>query len=390
MSLEPGAWSLEPAGSPLEKGSFAESAGLRYLTHLRVRDYFFQLDTVLYLSCIAPRNVWSQNSLLVFLVIVHRSMTQNMKRMPTQKSNDISTGLHKPDRDDEHLKLLDLVNTEGDSENDDLARPASKKARTNQALTSKPAEQVRRSERVRSQRKPRVEDIDLNGGKSAKKPSTRAKAVKALTPTKSVVFEHTTKSAELNLPLASSEVDMSDDCVQSSEPAESMISTKTNKSKLSLLDLPREIRQEIFTYLLPYTKPDEEEPSGVVWVKRSTTLLSVCKQLYDEYACFMYMKNTWCFTITSNNIYLRTWVQEHGKVTKLSGRLAKVKTQQLEYMRNVVIRIELSVLACEAFLTRMLIWDSCNLPQAQEPKCHWRSPSTSRSVRGKAFSGLPA
>jgi hypothetical protein len=313
--------------------------------------------------------------------------------MPTKKSNDISTGFQKPGRDDEHLKLLDQVNTEGDSENDDLARPASKKARTNQALTSKPVEQVRRSERVRSQCKPRGEDIDLNGGKSAKKPSTPAKAAKALTLTKSVVLEHTTKSAELNLPLASSEVevvDMSDDCVQSSEPVEPMISTNTNKSKLSLLDLPREIRQEIFTYLLPYTKPDEEEPSGVVWVKRSTTLLSVCKQLYDEYACFMYMKNTWCFTITSNNIYLRTWVQEHGKVTKLSSRLAKVKTQQLKYMRNVVIRIELSVLACEAFLTRMLIWDSCNLPQAQEPKCDWRSPSTSRGVRGKAFSGFPA
>lgn len=127
-----------------------------------------------------------------------------------------------------------------------------------------------------------------------------------------------------------------------SQPAELMLSSTHDESRYSLLDLPREIRQEIFGYLLPYTKPDDEEPSGVVWVKGSTTLLPVCRQLYGEYACFMYLKNTWCFTIARNTVYMRTWVQDNGKVTKLSGRLANVKTQLLEYMKNVVIRIELS------------------------------------------------
>lgn len=60
-----------------------------------------------------------------------------------------------------------------------------------------------------------------------------------------------------------------------------------------LLSLPLELRQKVYSYLLPYTNFNARSYSGgrTVWTPGTLTLLSVCKQLYDECAAVMYGEN---------------------------------------------------------------------------------------------------
>ncbi|KAK5134911.1 hypothetical protein LTR08_006001 [Meristemomyces frigidus] len=115
------------------------------------------------------------------------------------------------------------------------------------------------------------------------------------------------------------------------------------KAKFPLLRLPLELRQHIYSYLLPRTRelldtnpatnyararnspavqkpaakrlllPAGNAPSNVVWLRGATALLGVCQQLHDECAELLYGSNTFLLFLTFSGITFRfRWLLRSG------------------------------------------------------------------------------
>ena len=71
---------------------------------------------------------------------------------------------------------------------------------------------------------------------------------------------------------------------------------KKDSIRCPLLELPVELRAQIFSYILPYTI--NNGPSGVVWIKGCTALLACSSAIHDQAAQLMYERGCFLINIT--------------------------------------------------------------------------------------------
>lgn len=109
-----------------------------------------------------------------------------------------------------------------------------------------------------------------------------------------------------------------------------------------LLALPLELRQHIYSYLVPYTiMPDVNNPTWHVWVRRSVVLLRVCKQIHHEFKAVMHDNNTWTFD--SNSL---GWLISRPRMGKNGPEIWNGKHSEgmtPESFRRVVFNIDFGV-----------------------------------------------
>lgn len=86
-------------------------------------------------------------------------------------------------------------------------------------------------------------------------------------------------------------------------PEAAVNQTAKMPGRCSLLELPAELRSEIFQYVLPFTLVNS--PRAVCWIKGTTALLAVSSQLHDEAAYIMYSASIFVFDITRDVIFFR-------------------------------------------------------------------------------------
>ncbi|KAH9827329.1 hypothetical protein Tdes44962_MAKER02955 [Teratosphaeria destructans] len=152
------------------------------------------------------------------------------------------------------------------------------------------------------------------------------------------------------------------------------------KPRFPLLRLPIELRQEIFSYLLPRTKdflysnplasharnfaavqkrsqkgmvlpqaaPSSSRRAGlngssnVVWQRGNTKLLCVCRQIHDECADMIYGGNTFLLFVTYNEIVFRLqWLLPSGMAPSARKPFLDLLPQRyLRLIKRVTIHID--------------------------------------------------
>ena len=145
-------------------------------------------------------------------------------------------------------------------------------------------------------------------------------------------------------------------------------SPASNKPKFPLFRLPKELREEIFSYLLPRvhegrdparkprpTRLPSSRPflprsassytsgiSNVVWQRGDINLLCVCKQLHDECAELVYGRNTFLLFVTFAGINFRfRWLLPSGLATSRSVPFVElIPAKYLALIRKAVVQID--------------------------------------------------
>ncbi|TKA29024.1 hypothetical protein B0A50_03436 [Salinomyces thailandicus] len=153
------------------------------------------------------------------------------------------------------------------------------------------------------------------------------------------------------------------------------------KPKFPLLKLPLELRQEIWSYLLPRTRevgdtnplanharnfsavqkrvakgmtPPKPQPvstgtgasggamSNVVWQRGQVNLLCVCRQLHDECAEIMYSTNTFLLFLTFSGITFRyRWLLLSGAAPSRSYPFLELLPERyLRLIKRVVVHVD--------------------------------------------------
>jgi hypothetical protein len=153
-------------------------------------------------------------------------------------------------------------------------------------------------------------------------------------------------------------------------------SPASQKLKFPLLNLPLELRQQIFGYLLPHTQEFRDSgllskharnfsavkkrgargmiiPSGgssanpssvsnVVWQRGNIRLLGVCKQLHDECAELLYGTNTFLLFVTYAGISFRfRWLFPSGMAPSRSYNFINLLPERYLYLiKRVVVHVD--------------------------------------------------
>jgi hypothetical protein len=154
-------------------------------------------------------------------------------------------------------------------------------------------------------------------------------------------------------------------------------SPASQQPKFPLLRLPLELRQQIFRYVLPYTRDFKDSgllndhvrnfsavkkreargmivpnappkpafsgaASNVVWQRGNTKLLRVCKQLHRECAETIYGTNTFLLFVTYQDIKFRfRWLLPSGLAPSRSYDFLKLMpTRYLQFIKRVIIHID--------------------------------------------------
>lgn len=147
------------------------------------------------------------------------------------------------------------------------------------------------------------------------------------------------------------------------------------KPAFPLLQLPLELRQKIYGYLLPRTldhkdnnplanharnfsavqkrgargmvlpqKTDSSQkgPSHVVWQLGHTKLLSLCRQIHDECAEIMYGSNTFLLFVTFSGITFRfSWLLKSGLApTRRYTFLELLPKRYLALVKRVIVNVD--------------------------------------------------
>lgn len=68
-------------------------------------------------------------------------------------------------------------------------------------------------------------------------------------------------------------------------------------SRCLLLELPLELRQQIYSYALPSTTSVLSKENSIVWHRGSTALLGTCRLLHEECATELYGGNTFALSV---------------------------------------------------------------------------------------------
>lgn len=120
-------------------------------------------------------------------------------------------------------------------------------------------------------------------------------------------------------------------------------STLSNEHRTSdrclLLELPAELRAHIFQHVLPHTVYHASK--GICWIKGTTTLLAVSRQIHDEAAHIMYSRSTFEINIIWDCIYFDCqWLLPNGLAP--CSKLAfpeRISHQYIPLIQNLGISI---------------------------------------------------
>ena len=145
------------------------------------------------------------------------------------------------------------------------------------------------------------------------------------------------------------------------------------KPKFPLLKLPLELRQHIFSYLLPRTydntdpnplanharnfsavkkrgargmeipkpNPIQKGPNHVIWRRGNINLLCASRQVHDECARLMYGDNKFLLFVTYTGIMFRfSWLLPSGLTPNLRRELDQVPKKYLALIRRVIINVD--------------------------------------------------
>ncbi|KXT04918.1 hypothetical protein AC578_3439 [Pseudocercospora eumusae] len=151
-------------------------------------------------------------------------------------------------------------------------------------------------------------------------------------------------------------------------------SRSPQKSKFPLLDLPLELRQQIFSYLLPRTieksntnplatyarnfsavkkreargmivptiNPLQSRSKTVMWRRGNISLLMVCRQIHDECAELLYGGNTFLLFTTYNGTTFRfNWLLDNGMApTRHLPFLELLSKKYMSLIRRVIVNVD--------------------------------------------------
>ncbi len=118
-----------------------------------------------------------------------------------------------------------------------------------------------------------------------------------------------------------------------------------------LLRLPLELRQQIYSYLLPSTpyetlRPGQKRrkgaPAGVIWRRGHTALLATSRQLHAECAALMYGRSTFALDVTYDSIRFRCrWGLPWGVVPNRTFDFFELfSAASVARMRHFVVNVE--------------------------------------------------
>lgn len=117
--------------------------------------------------------------------------------------------------------------------------------------------------------------------------------------------------------------------------------------KCRLLALPTEIRQQIFSYVLPYTIKQEKRTgqSGhdIVWCRSSTALFAASKQLHQECSTLLYGDAMFDVSVWYDSIRLEfRQLLDSGLIPKTTPKfLETVLPRYWQYVRNLRVTINI-------------------------------------------------
>ena len=109
-----------------------------------------------------------------------------------------------------------------------------------------------------------------------------------------------------------------------------------------ILALPLEIRQQIYSFLLPRTViAPNKHASGLVWQRGNIALLATCKQIHDEAIAIIYGDNTFNPNITNDGINLRySWLLPSGLTPSCTKKFLEYFGEaRIKMMRRLVVQV---------------------------------------------------
>ncbi len=177
---------------------------------------------------------------------------------------------------------------------------------------------------------------------------------------------------------------------------------KAGSTACPLLGVPLELRQQIFSYVLPSTFSDASKEC--VWLRGNLAINSTNKQIHDECIQIMYGRCTFFIDISMEGIH---WFYQSLLPTKnlVTNRVfefpAKFPAHNRQYMRNFFVRvnqvdsytgmIKYNCSSCQVLARRVgeqveLFCDFLgSLPEIHELTLQYRGPAIDSQ---DAFSGL--
>lgn len=133
----------------------------------------------------------------------------------------------------------------------------------------------------------------------------------------------------------------SDEAARDSIPYTIVGETPHTPGRCLLLELPTELRSQIFKYVLPYTV--YYAGNGICWIGGTTTLLAVSNSVHDEAAHIMYSQAIfvlyvlWDCTVFRCQNFLASGVLSH----RLYAFPGKIGSKYLQLLRSVEVDVEI-------------------------------------------------
>ena len=116
-------------------------------------------------------------------------------------------------------------------------------------------------------------------------------------------------------------------------------------SKCHLLSIPLELRQHIYSYLLPCTSDILAKEQKFVWIRGNTALLSTCRQIHEECAGQLYGTNTFSLYVVWDCIIfdyawiLRSSLQPRRRMAFPETFSMKRRTRGLRLIKKIHVRV---------------------------------------------------
>jgi hypothetical protein len=120
---------------------------------------------------------------------------------------------------------------------------------------------------------------------------------------------------------------------------------RTSPSELpSFLKLPLEIRQQIYNYVLPYTRslpPPAHAASSVIWRRGNINLMLTNRQICDECRNILYGSNTFVIDISFDGIKFRyRWLLPSGLApNRAYGFFEQFPPNNISRMRHLIVNV---------------------------------------------------
>lgn len=148
---------------------------------------------------------------------------------------------------------------------------------------------------------------------------------------------------------------------------------RSSFARSKLFHLPLELRQQIYTFVLPSNKPSNDISDGG-WTSGSVTILRASRQIYAEAIAVLFAKVTFHIRIEQDCVlFIKTYHYSDGRILKvpLSVRYAfpEALGRNLWRVQRVAIQIEMGIMNVWGFIvntrTDLKTMDQLNAYQGQ-------------------------